>query len=67
MHSLISVIGITSNLLSGVLQLPTAKVLDIWGRSEGFAIMTIITTLGLVLMAVSQNVETYAAAQVYSY
>lgn len=54
-----------SSLLSGILQIPTASILDIWGRAEGFAIMTGITTLGLVIMAACENVQTYAAAQVF--
>ncbi|OCL04408.1 putative siderochrome-iron transporter [Glonium stellatum] len=65
LHSLIPVISIVSSIMGGVLQLPTAKVLDLWGRSEGFAVMVFISTIGLVLMAVCQNVETYAAAQIF--
>ncbi|CAL3967788.1 unnamed protein product, partial [Diplocarpon coronariae] len=38
-------------------------LLDLWGRAEGFALMTVIATIGLLLMAVCRNVETYAAAQ----
>ncbi|KAF2101793.1 MFS general substrate transporter [Rhizodiscina lignyota] len=65
LHSLIPVTGIISNIMAGVIKLPVAKVLDLWGRSEGFAIMTALCTLGLILMAVCDNVETYAAAQVF--
>ena len=63
-HSLIPVIGIVSGIMSGVLQLPIAKLLDLWGRAEGFAFMTLVATIGLILMAICRNVETYAAAQV---
>jgi MFS family permease len=63
-HELIASISIVSSLLSGILQIPTANILNIWGRAEGFAIMTAIATLGLLLMAACNNVETYAAAQV---
>lgn len=63
-HSLIPVIGIVSGIMSGVLKLPIAKLLDLWGRAEGFAFMTLIGTIGLLLMAVCRNVETYAVAQV---
>lgn len=41
-----------------------AKLLDVWGRAEGFALMVAFTTLAMVLMAVSQNLETFCAAQV---
>ncbi|KAK2624213.1 hypothetical protein QTJ16_006163 [Diplocarpon rosae] len=64
-HSLIPVIGIVSGIINGVLRLPVAKLLDLWGRAEGFAFMTVIATTGLLLMAVCRNVETYAAAQVF--
>lgn len=53
--------------MSGVLKLPIAKLLDLWGRAEGFAFMTLIGTIGLLLMAVCRNVETYAVAQVSVY
>jgi MFS family permease len=63
-HSLVSAIGFISHILGAILQLPTAKILDIWGRSEGFAGMMSFCTVGQILMAVCQNVETFAAAQV---
>lgn len=63
-HSLIPVIGIVSGIMSGVLRLPIAKLLDLWGRAEGFALMTLISTIGLVLMASCRSIQTYAAAQV---
>jgi MFS family permease len=64
-HSLIPAIGIAAYILSGVLKLPIAKLIDTWGRPQGFAVMTALATLGLVLMAVCKDVETYAAAQVF--
>ncbi|KAJ2973087.1 hypothetical protein NUW58_g9029 [Xylaria curta] len=64
-HSLIPTIAIVSNILSGVLKLPVAKIIDSWGRAQGFATMTFIAALGLVLMSLCRNVETYAAAQVF--
>ena len=63
-HSLIPTIAIVSNILSGVLKLPVAKIIDSWGRAQGFATMTLLASLGLVLMSLCRNVQTYAAAQV---
>ncbi|KAI0532925.1 putative MFS siderophore transporter [Xylaria digitata] len=63
-HSLIPTIAIVSNILSGVLKLPVAKVIDSWGRPQGFASMTVLAAVGLLLMSFCRNVETYAAAQV---
>lgn len=41
-----------------------AKLLDVWGRAEGFALMVGSSTLGVILMAVSKNLATFCAAQV---
>lgn len=63
-HSLIPTIAIVSNILSGVLKLPVAKIIDSWGRPQGFASTTLLAALGLLLMSLCRDVETYAAAQV---
>ncbi|KAI8625656.1 MFS general substrate transporter [Xylariaceae sp. FL1651] len=63
-HSLIPTIAIISNILGGVLKLPVAKVIDSWGRAQGFASMTVLAALGLLLMSICQGIRTYAAAQV---
>ncbi|KAI0431409.1 putative MFS siderophore transporter [Xylaria sp. FL1042] len=63
-HSLIPTIAIVSNVLSGVLKLPVAKIIDSWGRPQGFASMTLLAALGLLLMSLCRDVQTYAAAQV---
>lgn len=64
-HSLTATTSIMSSLIGGLFTLPLAKILDIWGRPQGFALMTLVLVLGLVMMAACQNVETYAAAQVF--
>ncbi|KAL7626128.1 hypothetical protein AAE478_002898 [Parahypoxylon ruwenzoriense] len=63
-HSLIPTIGIVASIMSGVLKMPIAKMIDSWGRPQGLACMIAFATFGLVLMAASQSVGTYAAAQV---
>lgn len=63
-HSLIPAIGITSFILSGVLRLPVAKVIDTWGRPQGLAAMVVIATAGLAMMAACSSAATYAAAQI---
>lgn len=50
--------------MTAAVYIPMAKVLDVWGRAEGFALMVGSSTLGLILMAVSQNLATFCAAQV---
>lgn len=64
-HSLIPVISIVSNVMSGAAYLPIAKLLDLWGRPMGFSFMAVIATLGLILTAVCKDIETYCAAQVF--
>ncbi|OAA56270.1 siderochrome-iron transporter MirB [Niveomyces insectorum RCEF 264] len=64
-HSLLTVIGIVANALSAAVYIPMAKILDVWGRAEGFLIMTFFCVLGLVLMAASKNLPMYCAADVF--
>lgn len=64
-HSLLPVAYIVSSAISAAVYLPIAKILDLWGRAEGFAIMTGVATLGLILMASCHSIQTFAAAQVF--
>lgn len=64
-HSLLPSISITAYVLSGVLKLPIAKLIDTWGRPQGLALVSGLATLGLALMAVCRDVKTYAAAQIF--
>lgn len=63
-HSLLTVIGIVSNAMTAAVYIPMAKMLDVWGRAEGFLLMLGFCLLGLILMAASENLSTYCAAQV---
>ncbi|KAK6076258.1 MFS siderophore iron [Seiridium cupressi] len=64
-HSLLTVIYVVAYALSAAVYIPLAKVLDVWGRAEGFAAMTFFATLGLILMAVSNGLATFCAAYVF--
>ncbi len=64
-HGLTATTGIMSSLIGGLSKLPLAKILDIWGRPQGFLLMLCALTIGLIMMAASNSVETYAAAQVF--
>lgn len=50
--------------MTAAVYIPMAKLLDVWGRAEGFLLMLCLCTLGLILMAASKNLPTYCAAQV---
>lgn len=63
-HSLITVIGIVANAMTAAVYIPMAKLLDVWGRAEGFLLAVACSTLGVVLMAVSDNLATFCAARV---
>lgn len=58
-------IPIVSSAMTAACYIPMAKALDVWGRAEGFLLMSGFATLGLILMAVSQNLATFCAAQVF--
>jgi fucose permease len=64
-HSLIPVIGIVSNIVTGVMKPPLAKILDVFGRFEGLTISLVCQLLGLVLMASCTSVQIYAAATIF--
>lgn len=64
-HSLLNVIYIVAGSMSAAVFIPMSKILDIWGRAEGFLIMAIFATLGLVLMASCHNLATFCAAHVF--
>jgi hypothetical protein len=44
--------------------IPIAKLLDVWGRTEGFLLLVGSATLGVILMATSHNLAIFCAAQV---
>ncbi|CAO3588870.1 unnamed protein product [Absidia cylindrospora] len=64
-HSLTATTQIISSMVSGLFVLPYAKLINVWGRPQGFALMVGSMTIGLIMMAACQNVETYCAAQVF--
>lgn len=63
-HSLLTVIYIVSSCMSAASYIPISKILDLWGRAEGFVIMVGFATLGLILMASCHSLGTFCAAQV---
>ncbi len=64
-HSLTATIGVAANIIGGVSKLPLAKILDVWGRPQGYLLTMCLMVIGLILMAACNNVNTYAAAQIF--
>ena len=64
-HSLTPTVGILSSVIGSITNLTLAKILDVFGRPHGYLFCIIIATVGLVMMAACNNVEAYAAAQVF--
>ncbi|PIG90196.1 hypothetical protein AARAC_003664 [Aspergillus arachidicola] len=61
-YGLLTVVSIMSTILGGSSKLTLAKIIDIWGRVEGFLSMLLILVIGLIMKATCKNIETYVAA-----
>ncbi|PVH77133.1 putative transporter [Cadophora sp. DSE1049] len=64
-HGLLGATGIVATIAGGVSAFTIAKIIDIWGRVEGFLLMLLVVSLGLIMKAVCKNVTTYAAAHTF--
>lgn len=64
-HSLTPTTGILSAVIGGVTNLSIAKVLDIFGRPQGYLLCIMLCVIGLIMSATCNNVEAYAASQVF--
>ncbi|KAI9368020.1 major facilitator superfamily domain-containing protein [Aspergillus egyptiacus] len=63
-HGLLNVGSILSSIVGGVAPLPLAKIIDIWGRVEGFVVMITICVIGMIIKATCKTVQQYVAAHV---
>ncbi|CDM29988.1 hypothetical protein DTO013E5_8310 [Penicillium roqueforti] len=61
-HGLLTVVSVVSTILGGSSKLTLAKIIDIWGRVEGFLIMLVLVTIGLIMKATCKSMEMYTAA-----
>lgn len=64
-HGLLASTGIVATIVGGTSTFTIAKIIDIWGRVEGFVLMVTITMIGIIMKCVCKNVETYAAAHTF--
>lgn len=44
--SLTATTGIVSQLVAGVIKLPVAKLMDVWGRPQGYLLMLLCAVIG---------------------
>ncbi|KIW03936.1 hypothetical protein, variant [Verruconis gallopava] len=56
---------ILSGIIGGVIKLPIAKVLNIWGRAEGLLVFVCVYLLGMIIIASSHGPNAYAAGYVF--
>jgi fucose permease len=66
LHSLTAAVGIMSSIIGGLSKIPLAKLLDMWGRPQGLLLSLFVWIVGYIMMAACNNVQTYAAAQVFA-
>ncbi|KAL4862127.1 hypothetical protein BDV12DRAFT_179280 [Aspergillus spectabilis] len=64
-HSLLTTIYIVADTMTAAVYIPLSKILDVWGRAEGFLMMTAFATLGMIMMAACHNLPTFCAAYVF--
>ena len=54
-----------SNPVQAVIKPPMAKIADVFGRFEAFSLAVFIYVIGYIQQAASNNVKTFAAAQIF--
>ncbi|EPS38164.1 hypothetical protein H072_8072 [Dactylellina haptotyla CBS 200.50] len=64
-HSLLSTVSIVTGVMYAVVKPPMAKIADVFGRFEAFAISILFFCIGYIMLASSSSVEVYAGAQVF--
>jgi MFS family permease len=52
---------IISTVIAGVISLPIAKILNLWGRSEGFLLFLGVYLIGIIVIATCDGPQSFAA------
>jgi MFS family permease len=60
----ISTAAILGTVVGGVMKLPVAKILNIWGRAEGLMVFSCLFLLGIIVLASCTGPDGYAAGYV---
>ncbi|KIW02141.1 uncharacterized protein PV09_06627 [Verruconis gallopava] len=64
-HSLIATIYVVQSVVNSVIKPPMGKIADVFGRLESFCTSILLYTIGYIMQASSQNVQTFAGAQIF--
>ncbi|CAG5166490.1 uncharacterized protein ALTATR162_LOCUS6932 [Alternaria atra] len=64
-HSLVSTIYVVQGVVAAVIKPPMGKIADVFGRLESFSITIFLYTIGYIMQAGSNNVQTFAGAQIF--
>ncbi|KAF7591348.1 hypothetical protein BBP40_001672 [Aspergillus hancockii] len=57
----VSTANILYSIIGGVLKLPIARTLNLWGRAEGLLVFIGVYTLGLIILAACNGPDSFAA------
>lgn len=61
---LLTTASVTATVVGGVIKLPIAKLLNLWGRAEAFMFFLMVYELGMIILAASTGPSSYAAGYV---
>ncbi|KAL9586912.1 MAG: hypothetical protein Q9212_000584 [Teloschistes hypoglaucus] len=64
-HSLIATVLVVQGVVNAVIKPPMAKIANAFGRLEAFSIGVFLYIIGYIQMAASNNVRTFASAQIF--
>lgn len=56
--------NILATIIGGVIKLPVAKTLNLWGRAEGLAASVFVYVVGMIILAACNGPSSYAAGYV---
>ncbi|KAF2233472.1 MFS general substrate transporter [Viridothelium virens] len=64
-HSLVATVAVVQSVIQAVIKPVMAKIADVFGRYEAFSISVFVYVIGYIQQAASNNVKTFAAAQIF--
>ncbi|KAL9070206.1 MAG: hypothetical protein Q9161_005040 [Pseudevernia consocians] len=64
-HSLVATVYVVQGVVNAVIKPPMAKIANVFGRLEAFSISVFLYVIGYIQMAGSNNVKTFASAQIF--